>query len=386
MGGGDLSRRRLLRWSGAAGMMAVSAVVLDACAPAVVDPDADENGLVLKPGFRSRVIARGTEPIAGTGFDMRVFPDGAATFVDTAVPGGWYLAVNHEIPGIGGVTSIRFAPDGSIVDAQAICSDTTSNCAGGATPWGTWLTCEEYDGGRVHECDPTGARPSVVRPGLGTFAHEAAAVAVDGRVYLTEDRPDGGFYRFTPTTAQDLSSGVLEVATGSGAPGAVTWVRVPDPSAGSQMCRHQVSSTIHFNGGEGIDVLGSKVLFTTKGDRRIWSYDTTDGVVSLRYQAPGGGVDRLDTVDNLWIDEASSRLFVAEDGGNLEVVAIGPDDSSIAVARLSGQDGSEVTGPCFSPDGRRLYFSSQRAAAGPLGLPFGVTYEVTGPWDELLGR
>lgn len=366
--------------------MAVSAVVLDSCTPQTIDPAADANGLVLKPGFTSRVIARGTEPIAGTGLEMRVFPDGAATFADPAVRGGWYLTVNHEIPLIGGVTSIRFAPDGSIVGAKDICSGTTSNCAGGATPWGTWLTCEEFDGGRVHECDPTGQSPSIVRPALGTFAHEAAAVAVDGRVYLTEDRPDGAFYRFTPERRGDLSAGRLEVATGTGAPGKVTWVAVPDPSASTKACRHQVPSTIAFDGGEGIDVLGANVLFTTKGDRRIWSYDTRMGTVSLRYEAPGGGADRLDTVDNLWIDEASSRLFVAEDGGNLEVVAIGPDNSSIAVAQVSGQDGSEVTGPCFSPDGKRLYFSSQRAPAGMLNLPFGVTYEVTGPWSELLGR
>jgi hypothetical protein len=45
-----------------------------------------------------------------------------------------------------------------------------------------------------------------------------------------------------------------------------------------------------------------------------------------------------------------------------------------------------MTGPCFSPDGSRLYFSSQRGGVGPAGIPAGVTYEVTGDFDTLLGR
>ncbi len=382
----DVSRRAVLRWSGTAGMMAVGSVVLNACSPAGTEAGADPNGLVLLPGFTSRVIARANEPVGATGFVFRGFPDGAATFVDPAVPGGWYLAVNHEIPGSGGVSSIRFAPDGTITGAASICHDTTLNCAGGATPWGTWLTCEEYDLGRVYECDPTGATGAIQRSGLGAFAHEAAAVAADGRVYLTEDRPDGGFYRFTPDRPQDLSTGLLEVATGEGAPGAVTWVPVPDPSSSYVLSRKQVPSMIPFDGGEGIDVLGSTVLFTTKGDRRIWSYDLATESVSLRYPASPQGAGTMDAVDNLWVDDPSSMVFVAEDGGNMEVVMLAPDDTVTAVARVVGQDGSEITGPCFSPDGQRLYFSSQRAPVGPFNAPFGMTYEVSGPWDELLGR
>lgn len=366
-------------------MMAVAGVVLDACSPGATERDADPNGLVVLPGFTSRIIARATEPVGATGFTFRNFPDGAATFVDRKVPGGWYLAVNHEITGSGGVSSIRFAPDGTITDAFSICKDTTMNCAGGATPWGTWLTCEEFDLGMVHECDPTGARPSVKRPAMGAFAHEAAAVAPDGRVYLTEDRPDGGFYRFTPARPQDLSSGLLEVATGGAAPGPIKWVVVPDPSAQSQATRKQVPGMIRFNGGEGVDVLRGEVLFTTKGDLRIWSYDTATSTVRIRYQA---GQDRgvMDAVDNIWVDDASSKVLVAEDGGNMEVVMLASDDKATAVARVVGQSLSEITGPCFSPDGQRLYFSSQRGPAGSLNLPLGITYEVTGPFDELLGR
>lgn len=383
-----VSRRAVLRWAGSAGSLAVVAAFTQACTPGPsTAAEADANGVILPPGFSSRIIARGGERIEGTRASMRIFPDGAATFVDAAVSGGWYLVVNHEVPGgAGGVSSVRFAPDGAVVDAFSICDHTSLNCAGGATPWGTWLTGEEWDGGYVWECDPTGATPARRRRHLGAFAHEAAAVAQDGRVYLTEDRPDGALYRFTPATPGDLSAGALEVATGPGAPGPVTWVPVPNPEPAflQTPCRRQVPDTIAFDGGEGIATDGTSVWFTTKGDDRVWEYDTAGGTVALRYQA--GGPSELSGVDNLWWDHDSGALLVAEDGDDMEIVVLGADDVATSLIRLPDQDHSEVTGPCFSPDGQRLYFSSQRGPVGPLGLPLGITYEVTGPFDTLLGR
>ncbi len=382
-----VSRRQVLRWSGSAGIVAVAATVAPACSSPVTPGDGvDENGVWLLPGFTSRVIARAGESVPGTSFEYRVFPDGAATFVDHEIADGWYLAVNHEAPGgAGGVSSIRFAPDGTVVGAQSICADTSLNCAGGATPWGTWLTCEEWDGGYVWECDPTGAQKARRRSGMGAFAHEAAAMATDGRFYLTEDRSDGALYRFTPAAEGDLSAGLLEVATGD-APGSVTWVPVPNPRPKvlERACRHQVRGTIEFDGGEGIATDSGLVWFSTKGDDRVWEYDTESSQVRIRYQA--GGDSTLSGVDNLWIDKASGGLLVAEDGDDMEVVVLRSDNTVEPVVRLPGQDFSEITGPCFSPDGQRLYFSSQRGPVGVAGLPLGVTYEVTGPFDELLAR
>lgn len=382
-----VSRRQVLRWSGTAGIVAVAASVVPACStPATPGDGVDENGVWLLPGFTSRVIARAQESVLGTNFEYRVFPDGAATFVDPAVAGGWYLAVNHEAPGgAGGVTSIRFAPDATVVSARSICANTSSNCAGGATPWGTWLTCEEWDGGYVWECDPTGVQPARRRSDMGAFAHEAAALASDGCFYLTEDRPDGGFYRFTPEVAGDLSIGLLEIALGE-APGDISWVEVPNPRPAllELACRHQVPHSIEFDGGEGIATDEGLVWFSTKGDDRVWEYDTTTSTVRIRYQAGGGS--QLSGVDNLWVDKASGGLLVAEDGDNMEVVLLRSDNTVEPIVRLPNQDISEITGPCFSPDGQRLYFSSQRGPVGPAGLPLGITYEVTGPFDELLGR
>lgn len=380
----EISRRTLLKWSGAAGAMALSGTLSGCVPPQPTDPAADANGLVLHRGFTGRVIAMGGQHIPGTGHTFGGFPDGAATFVDPAVPGGWYHAVNHEVPfGGGGVSSLRFAPDGTITDAYTICTNTSLNCAGGATPWGTWLTCEEHDAGVVWECDPTRPFSQVRRGALGTFTHEAAAVATDDRVYLTEDRPDSGFYRFTPHTAGDLSTGLLEVATGAPG-GVVTWKPVPDPAASSLPCRYQVPDSIPFHGGEGIDTDGHLVWFTTKGDNRVWEYNLDDSTVSVRFQAGGGSV--LSGVDNLVAHRPFGTVLVAEDGDNMEVVALRPDNTAQSIVRIAGHPNSEVTGPTFSPDGQRLYFSSQRGPAGPMRFAVGVTFEVTGPFDDLLGR
>jgi secreted PhoX family phosphatase len=117
------------------------------------------------------------------------------------------------------------------------------------------------------------------------------------------------------------------------------------------------------------------VYFTTKGDNRVWEYDPVNERISVLYDAssPSGGI--LTGVDNV---EASGGgdLFVAEDGGNMELVLITPDNTASAFLRVSGQAGSEITGPAFNPAGTRLYFSSQRGGSNGRG----VTYEISGPF------
>ncbi|MEZ5322791.1 MAG: DUF839 domain-containing protein [Microthrixaceae bacterium] len=371
------SRRTVLRWAGLGGMLGTASWVVG-CVP--MGSGSPATDLIVRPGFTGRVIAVAGRPIGETGHTFGPFPDGASTFPDPDVPGGWFLAVNHEAPlGGGGVTSIRFAPDGTIVDAYPILEGTSINCAGGRTPWGTWLSCEEHDQGVVWECNPRRRSQGIDHRAMGVFAHEAAAVADDGRVYLTEDRPNGCWYRFTPTTPGDLRHGVLELATGS-APGTIVWRRVPDPAAEFTRCRDQVDSALHFHGAEGIDTFGRTVWFTTKGDDRVWRYDLDTAELAVHYQAGDGSV--LSGVDNVLADRTSGSLVIAEDGDDMQLVAIRADGSLEAVVQVVGHDGSEMTGPTLSPDRRRMYFSSQRGKV--FGLPIGVTYEVEGPWDGLL--
>lgn len=335
---------------------------------------ADANGVMLPRGFSSRIVARSGTGVAGTSYVWHDNPDGGATFPTD--DGGWIYVSNSESNGPdGGVGAIRFAKDGRVTDAYRICEGTARNCAGGPTPWGTWLTCEEVDRGRVWECDPTGNDVAVDRPALGVFQHESAAVdPVHQRVYLTEDQPDGRFYRFSATRYPRLDAGALEVA--DVAPdGRTTWRRVPDPAARTVPTRKQVARSTRFDGGEGTWYDDGVVYFTTKGDNRVWAYDTRDDTMSIAYDASKVARAPLTGVDNI-TGSTNGDLYVAEDGGNLEIVMITADEQVAVVMRLTGpaHDGSEIAGPAFDPSGRRLYFSSQR------GDRRGMTFEVTGPF------
>ncbi|MEU1314627.1 alkaline phosphatase PhoX [Streptomyces tibetensis] len=337
----------------------------------------DANGIRLPAGFTSRVIARSGQRVGSTSYTWHNAPDGGACYADGT---GWIYVSNSEINPSGGASAVRFSSTGAITGAYRILSGTRQNCAGGKTPWNTWLSCEEVSLGYVYETDPWGANAAVQRAAMGRFKHEAAAADPVRRViYLTEDETNGRFYRFVPTTWGNLSSGKLQVmVAGSATSGSFTWADIPDPDGSPTATRSQVSGSKSFNGGEGCHYANDTVWFTTKGDNRVWQLNLLDDTYELAYDdSLVNGTAPLTGVDNI-TGASSGDLFVAEDGGTMEICVITPDDVVASFLRIDGQSASEITGPALSPDGTRLYFSSQRGTSG--SSSGGITYEVTGPF------
>lgn len=406
----------------------------------------DENGLQLPPGFKSRKLATAYQPVTLANGGQSAYRWHRASDGGGVLPqpdGGWIYVNNSEIPIIadecqqgltnpfcgeqGGVGALRFDAEGNVIDAYPVLQGTNNNCAGGVTPWGTWLSCEENFLGFVYECDPTGLNPPIRLPGMGQFSHEAAAVDPIGKaIYLTEDTVDGAFYRFRPLVwpddgRPDLTLGVLEVAiVGENppiripysstiaeilaqfpltlpselpfgdeitetAPGPVRWVPVLNPLGLPLECRYQVPTAAIFKGGEGCWYDDGVVFFTTKGTNRVWAYDTAKSTVDIVYDANTIGPDApLTGVDNLVVHPDSHDLFVCEDGGNMEIVLITHETREVAPFLRYPVPHSELAGAAFDPSGTRLYFASQGKrhtvdeATGK--TIFGEIFEVSGPF------
>ncbi len=391
----------------------------------------DPKGILdLPEGFQYRVLSRVGETM-NDGLPVPNNHDGMAAF--PGKNGTTILVRNHELNPVttrnnlppdlpqydhncpGGTTTLVIDRDLNLQEHYLSLAGTNHNCSGGATPWGSWISCEEdvatpyappgyslqqvlphwgkvsVKHGYNFEVPATGklAQPIALKA-MGRFRHEAIAVwPQTGYIYQTEDQNDSCFYRFLPHQRGNLSAGgVLEamviknmpkVDTGLdfrvGQPQAVEWVRLEDVDPKHDTLRYeaQAKGAAIFRRGEGICYANGEMYWTcTNGGKakvgQIFRYNTAKATVELFVESPGTGV--LDYPDNL-VMSPFGDLIVCEDGwGKQFLVGITPEGKYYQFAR-NALNNSEFAGVCFARDGQTMFVNIYRP---------GLTLAIWGNW------
>jgi uncharacterized protein len=321
-------------------------------------------------------------------------------------------------PLLGGTTSLIWnLREKRLEQSVLTLAGTATNCAGGPTPWGSWLTCEETqetpgaNAGKMHGFVfevPSGARAPVTPLALtamGRFKHEACAVDPStGIVYQTEDTGDSLIYRFLPDAPGNLArGGKLQALILSDQPRAdtrnwtattfrrgdryaVSWIDMRDVTApdGDLRLRGHAAGAALFARGEGMCIAleGGKaaIYFTcTSGGAarrgQVWKLipGQDDAADTLELYAESTGEAHFDMCDNIEPSPWGDIIFSEDGGGENFVRGISPSGIVYPIARNAHND-SEICGPCFSPDGSTLFLNVQNP---------GITYAITGPWAQL---
>ena len=400
----------------------------------------DPNGLVDLPhGFRYQVFSREAVDLLDDGTPVPASHDGMAAFQGRR--GRTLLVRNHEIDAegveedgltpvphvagmtydpdllAGGTTTLVVGPDRRLESARVSLAGTVDNCAGGPTPWGTWLSCEESfeDVGRRHgyvfEVDPVhGGNPEPISA-MGRFEHEAVAFGRHGNAYLTEDAGGEDFkhglvYRFSPEARRlgrgalhqgglleamkvpDLGGADLSVVTEPGSVFGVAWNAVAEPDPDQDEIRFVTDATPVFKA-EGIWWGRGSIWFVssyaagpaaedpedvTAGVHggQIWRYDERRAEIELVAVFDAAGP--FDGPDNITVSPYGFALACTDGEDDQWLVGVTEDGDVFPFAFNRAND-SEFAGATFSPDGRTLFVNIQEP---------GHTLAIYGPWRTLV--
>jgi secreted PhoX family phosphatase len=421
-----------------------------------VAPVADHNTglalLQLPAGFEYWSFGWTGDPL-NDGNTTPAMHDGMAVVFQNAGGRRCTLVRNHEVaagpafasgplqysPGAGGGNTniVWNTQTKALEQAWASLSGTIRNCAGGVTPWKSWISCEEtfsttaggtYRHGYCFDVPAHGGGQQVSKPikAMGRFAHEA--ICVDPSTYYIYETEDGasvpgdlgsGFYRFIPHSRGRnpnlQKGGILQMVKIVGMPNkdmgpltapaafATEWVTIgnPDPS-GQPSCFMQgyALGGARFRRLEGCWFGLNKVYFTdTTGgpntEGQVWEYDPAAEMLRLIYNSSAQA--DCENPDNLVVTPHGALILCEDNSGGttndaerLLCVNLAGDIFTFAKNNVDftgspytrpesgmtftgNNKQNEWAGACFDETGEWMFVNIQTP---------GITFAITGPWSN----
>jgi hypothetical protein len=373
-----------------------------------------QDGMATFPAEDGRVIIVRNHEIVASDKALGAFGIDN-TNLDAITKSDFYEFGSGEFPGLGGTTTLVYNEKTMEVEREFLSlAGTYRNCAGGAMPWGSWVTCEEdvtkagdfegsveKDHGYIFEVpatsEPMRAAPKPIKE-AGRFNHEAVAYdPVGGILYMTEDRGDGLLYRFIPNRKDDLHSGgklqALAIKNGpkfdtrnwpeslgpdilQHIPMPLEWIdldNVESPEDDLRIQGHEKGAAV-FARGEGMWYDEGVIYFacTNGGDLmkgQVFKLTPDEDGGKLELFIEPNNVDIMKYCDNLTVAPWGD-VMLCEDDTDAYLRGVTPDGKIFTFGHGTKHQ-SEFTGICFSPSGKTMFVNIQHA---------GLTLAITGPW------